>query len=374
MVVTAVGRLRNVHPGAAGLLLLLTALLTACFPLLPHLADDPPPSGASGRVLVTVLAPDVSMNTFAWSPPETLRVTLAKPRSSSTNAPVLRRERAFEAGSSTVEFQRVETGRWMVTAELVDAEGVPIYDGAGEIVVREEETVATQLSLAVIPGRLEIDIDLGDGCIEVGAEGACLSDMAGPGHVKLAPSPDGKAWNHNFEWAPGERTGVAAVNRVPPGDYEFQLVFYKDSRTTGNTLYASHWIPFRMEPNRTTRVDWHPRTGALTVFIEVALPPPAPVDVAASWTDSGVFLTWTASGGASDVSLYNVWRKTSPTEPFQKVHTAPVDGPMAWSDTGVTGEQCGADGDQSLYYVVTAVNEHGLESLRSHAADACAAL
>src|SRR5690625_869894 len=108
-----------------------------------------------------------------------------------------------------------------------------------------------------------------------------------------------------MDWTPGESTGTVSVSSLTPGDYEFQIVFYVDSRTSGNTLYVGHWIPFRIQPGRTTSVDWHPEVGALTVDIRIKRPPPRPTDLTATWTEEELHLEWSASGAANNTH-YNV--------------------------------------------------------------------
>lgn len=349
-------------------------LLVGCFSLLPPLHDHSPPlPDSAATLLVTVHATDILSVADGFRPPERLRVTLEKPRSSSTRTPTLRREATVHANPVTVSFEQIETGHWTITAELVDEEGMPMYQGADEVHVRDGETAIVHIALDALPGQLEVLIDLGERCVEIGDEGQCLADIANRGHIRLAPGPDGKAWNENFEWNPGDQVGTASVKRLAPGDYEFQLVFYRDSRTVGNTLYASYWEPFRIEPNKTTTVEWHIQAGALTVHVHVNGPPSPPSDLSASWTDDGVLLSWSPSS-SDNITHYNVWYRTGPKVELTRIHTTADASSTTWLDEQAAVEHCSGPVDDGLYYFVTAVNEYGLESLRSDVVNACTLL
>lgn len=353
-------------------LLIAAPLLTGCFSVLPPLSDAPsspdtPAPDATASLFVTIQAAELLSEPAGFRAPETARVTLEKSRSGSNQVPKLQREATVHDGPMVFQFDRIETGRWSITAELLDTDGVLMYTGKSEAYVRDQETASIELVLEMLPGVLEVQIDLGDQCIEIGEPGACLADVADRGHVKLAPNSD----NHNFDWTPGDIEGATSVSRLVPGDYEFQLVFYKGSRLTGNTLYESHWIPFRIEPGHTTTVHWRPEAGALQVTMRFPEPPAPPTDLTASWTEDGVQLTWTGSM-APDISHYNVWRKNEPTEPITSAHATNAPHTTDWLDTAVSPDLCEPRLLRGLAYVVTAVNENGMESLRSNEVDACA--
>src|SRR5690606_1307900 len=217
--------LLRARAAALGLLAGLAVLLTGCFPLLPAVTGDPPETGgATGQLLITVHAAGLTAETF-HRPLETLRVTLTKPRGStgSAHAPVLRREVLFSAGGSMVEFQAIETGLWKVTAEILDAEGVPVYGGTGEVLVRDRETAAAQITALPLPGQLEVRIDLGEQCIEVSEAGACLADLADRGHVRFLPTASMNPASRSFDWPEQARSAVITVQDVPFGDIEYQL-------------------------------------------------------------------------------------------------------------------------------------------------------
>jgi len=365
----------------AALLVLLAFAASGCLSLLPPLSGDGTPlspgvpSDGDGfaTLLVTVHAAQAAAGGDGFRPAERLRVTLEKPRSSTTRTPTLRREVTPVEQRTVVRFERLETGPWLISAELLDAEGVPMYTGAAEVYVREGETVAADVFLEMVPGGLIVRIDLGDACIAVGDEGQCLHDVANRGHLRLAPGPDGKAWNENFDWVPGERYGTASVNRLTPGDYEFQLIFYRDSRTVGNTLYAGHWVPFRVEPGRTTEVDWHAQAGALDVNVRINAPPLPPAGVTAQWTEQGLLLSWSPSA-SDNVARYYVWHRTGPRAELVRLHATPDAQVTAWLHADASAEMCFAAPDAGLFYFVTAVSASGLESLRSELVDACALL
>lgn len=367
-----------IRVGAAALLFSL--LLSGCTSLLPPLTEPgasdtpanpgtPDQSGGEATLLVTVHAAQASFSVESFRPAERLRVTLEKPRSVTTRTPTLRREVPVGGEPATVRFERIETGRWLVSAEIVDVDGVPMYTGKEEVYVRDGETSVVDVFLDIVPGALEVQIDLGDVCIAVGDEGQCLHDVANRGYLRLAPGPEGKSWNESFDWIPGEQRGTVAVNRLTPGDYEFQVVFYRDTRTVGNMLLEGHWTPFRVEPGRTTTVQWHAQTGALNVSLRVNKPPAPPSDVTAAWTEGGVVLSWSSSP-SDNVVQYYVWHKTGPRAELVRVHATPDAGTTTWLHADPAVETCSAP-DGGLFYFVTAVNEYGLESVRSEQLNAC---
>src|SRR5690606_10023310 len=102
------------------------------------------------------------------------------------------------------------------------------------------------------------------------------------------------------------------------GDIEYQLVFYRGGTNLGNTLYASQWYPVRIEPGRTSSVEWSPTFGSSTVEVSIQHPPPPPEDLAAEWTENGLLLTW-AAPDVPDAAGYNVWRKTGPLTPLERL-------------------------------------------------------
>lgn len=367
--------LLRARTAALGLLAGLAVLLTGCFPLLPAVTGDPPETGgATGQLLITVHAAGLTAETF-HRPLETLRVTLTKPRGStgSAHAPALRREAPFSAGGSTVEFQAIETGLWKVTAEILDAEGVPAYGGAGEVLVRDRETAAAQITALPLPGQLEVRIDLGEQCIEVSEAGACLADLADRGHVRFLPTASMNPASRSFDWPEQARSAVITVQDVPFGDIEYQLVFYRGGTNLGNTLYASQWYPVRIEPGRTSSVEWSPTFGSSTVEVSIQHPPPPPEDLAAEWTENGLLLTW-AAPDAPDAAGYNVWRKTGPLTPLERLAQVAGGHVTSWLHEAAAPEQCTSPGNDGLFYFVTAVSEAGLESLWSPPVDACALL
>lgn len=379
MLTTAFPTIGAVRPpkkiGFPVLLFGVTVLLTACVSVLPPLDDTPtspgtPAPDATATLFVTVQASALSTEPSGFRPPETARVTLEKMRSGSNQVPKLQREAVVQPGPMVFEFERIEAGGWTITAELLNDDGVPMYTGKGEAYVQHQETTSVQLTLDIVPGSLEVHIDLGESCIAIGDPGVCLADVANRGHVKLEPNVD----NHAFEWTPGDTSATTTVTRLIPGDYEFQVVFYKEQRTAGNILYESRWMPFRIEPGHTTTVFWQPETGALHVSIRLPEPPPpAPTDLIASWTEDGVLLTWTGTT-SPDISHYNVWHKKELTERMEIAHTTGGGGETTWLDETATPELCGPGPFQRLAYTISAVSESGRESLRSNEVDACALL
>lgn len=365
----------------AGAAVLLAVLASGCLSLLPPLSDAGGPLGPNfpeepdgvASLLVTVHAARLAADSQPFRPAETLRVTLEKPRSSSTRTPTLRREVTLVDRQVTVSFERIETGQWLIAAELLDADGMAMYTGSAEVYVRDGETTVADVFLDFVPGALEVRIDLGDVCIAVGSEGQCLHQVANRGHVRLMPGPDGRAWNENFDWTPGERYATTTVNRLTPGDYEFQLIFYKDSRTVGNTLYAGHWVPFRVEPGRTTAVDWHAQAGTLNVSLQLNAPPPPPENITAAWTEGGVLLSWSPSP-ADDVTQYYVWHRTDPRAELVRLHATADPWTTTWLHADAAAEMCSASPDGGLVYFVTAVSGSGLESVRSAQINACTLL
>lgn len=351
----------------------MAVMLGGCMQLLPPLDDTPgplSPSHGEATLFVTVHGAAPAGILPEHPVPGQLRVTLTKPRTSSTFQ-TLQRQVAFHGDSASVSFAHIGTGRWSIAAELLDDDGVSMYAGTGEAYVEDRSTVTAELLLKPLPGTLTVEIDLGDDCIHVLADSDCLADAATAGRLELFPSPSDTKPSENFDWTPGDTMGTVSVSSIPARQYEFQVVFFKGSRLASNVVYRGHWIPVAVHPGHTTTVHWKPQTGALDVRVHVNLPPERPTDLTATWTEDGLQLDWSAPM-APDVTHYNIWRRTDPKSGIEKVHEAA--GPMTtrWLDQDAPHVPCGNASDDQLYYVVTAVNESGLESLRSNEVVVCA--
>lgn len=353
----------------------LALALTGCFPLLPSLTDaaEPPPESGEAALLVTVHAATMRLpDPHDFPAPETLRVTLTRPRGSGEQT--LQREIPFHGGPVSVSLEHIETGHWSVAAELLDEENIAIFSGTGEAYVQNKSTVTTQMSLEPVPGKLEVHIELDNECIYVGGAADCLADLTDRGRINLAPTPTDERWNQDIDWDEGDPIGPVSVSSLVPGDYEFQIVFYVTSRTPGNTLYEGHWSPFRIYPGRTTTIVWQPDVGALTVDVHVHRPPPPPTNLTATWADAGVLLEWTvpdAADGSHGITHYNVWHRTGPKVEIAKLQEVAGEESTSWLDEAVSDAHCDTAPNEGLYYVVTAVNDYGLASLRSNEVDAC---
>lgn len=362
---------------SAPVMLMAALLLTGCFSVLPPLSDAPsspgtPDPDATASLFVTIQAAELLSKPVGFRAPETARVTLTKLRGGSSARPTIRQETDFQGSSVTVGFDRIETGPWRIDAEAL-AGDVLMYQGGTEVYVSSDEIVSATVALEMLPGNLEVFIVLEGECLQVGEENACLSEVADRGRIMLAPDSEGDTWHRDFDWTQGEDKGTATAPRLEPGEYEFQLVFYSGDRRDGNIVYESHWLPFRIEPGHTTSIYWHPEVGTLDVNIQLISLPPAPSALSAAWTEEGVVLSWTADA-LPPLAGYNVWFKNDRKKPFSKADTLPSTAAPSWVHTGMSDDQCLGSAVQGLFYVVTAINEQGTESLRSNEVDACALL
>lgn len=343
--------------------------------VLPPLQDRsavPTPAGGEAALFVTVHTTALPAALPEHPAPTGLRVTLSKPRTKSTDQ-TLQRHVPFrtDAGPVSVSFTNIGTGRWSIQAELIDEDGISMYAGTGEAYVEDGSTVQAELVLDPLPGTLTVEIELGDDCILVLDESGCLVDVTEAGRLDVSPPPSDNKKSESFDWTEGDTRGTVSITSIPARHYEFQVTFFNGNRIDSNIIYRGHWIPVVVHPGHTTTVVWEPQTGALDIRVHVHLPPGSPTDLTATWSEDGVRLDW-GGATASDVTHYNVWRRTDPKAEMEKIAEAVGWMTTSWLDQDAPWIQCGDASDEKLYYVVTAVNESGLESLRSNEVTVCA--
>ena len=170
---------------------------------------------------------------------------------------------------------------------------------------------------------------------------------------------------------------------LPPGSYDFQLVFYAGSRIPSNEVFLSFWTPFDILPGRTTTAMWHPEIGLLDIGVAVHGPPPAPRSLTARVSGNAITLTWkppapaVGSDGAvvgddaatNSVVGYNLYGRHGVREAFRLL--ANIAAPAtSWQHTDYA--PCADGEEQPYYYVVTAFTHTNYESLRSNEATVCA--
>jgi len=139
--------------------------------------------------------------------------------------------------------------------------------------------------------------------------------------------------------------------------------------SVNNPEYAASGLtfPFTLQPgqSKSFTVVFTPQTsGSATASLDFSDSPNAPTVEALNGSGGSapatVTLTWNASD--SPVAGYNVFRGTSTKGPFAQLNSSPDPGTI-YSDSTVTS-------GQTYYYVTTAVNSAGQQSVYSNQAEA----
>lgn len=255
--------------------------------------------------------------------------------------------RPLHGETFSITMDNLYIGRWDVNLIVWDPEGDAIYTGSGSVWVNEGQTTTVQVPLLPKEGTLELTIDIA---------GLPLEQQSYKARLHVSPGE-----TYNLDRIAGTAQFRARV-LLAPGSYDFRVDFYTDSFHSYKLIYDGYWMPFSVLPGKTVALYWRPGTGAVEVEAGIAGPPPAPAALSAMWLDGAVVLEWSAVADDS-VTTYRAYRRVGPLGRYELLvevdaaSTSVVDTPPAAGAVPDTGP--------GLYYVVTAVNAAGYESLRS---------
>lgn len=340
---------------AATAVALIAIVLAGCLAMFPPLIAE---SEGTGTMTISVLGalPMTATDT-------TLHIELTR------DGHKLQQQVPFADGPQTVTIENIAAGPWGVKVKLLDETGVPTHEGGGTALVYVGTTAHVNITLYPRPGQLEVTIALGEQCIYVGNDG-CLADSATAGRVYIHPGVNESTDRHDFPWTSGEAGGTVPAVTLPPGSYDFQIVFYEGSRIPSNEVFVGFWTPFDILPGRTTSAVWHPEIGLLDVAIDVQGPPQAPRSLTATAAGGDIVLTWEPPSDAldDDVTGHKVYGRRGVREAFRLLTDVPAP-TTEWRHTD--SPTCDDEAADPFYYVVTAVNQMDYESLRSNEATIC---
>lgn len=293
---------------------------------------------ATGQMAVMALVPETLV---AQAAAHEVEVSLTQDRHQ------IHERRPLNGETFSLTLDNVYVGRWQVNVAIRDAEGDTIYAGSGSVWVSENETTTVQVPLTPQPGALKLTIDIG---------GLPLEQEAFKARLHLSPGD-----THNLDRVEGTALFEANV-AVQPGSYDFKVDFYTDSFHAHKIIYSGYWMPLSVTPGKTVTLYWRPGTGAVVIDAGPDGPPPAPAALSAQWTDDGVLLEWPGVP-ADNITAYRVYRRVGLLARYELVAevdaatTSVLDTPPVLEEEPLTGP--------GLYYVVTALNGAGYESLRS---------
>ena len=321
---------------ALALLIALAILAAGCGSVFPEL--NPP---ATGRMAIaaTLAAPPGAPGLELPAPYE-IEVTLTQDRQQ------VQERRPMHGDTATITIDNLYIGRWQVEVVVRDAAGDAIYSGSGSVWINENETTTVSVPLAPRPGTFDLTIDIA---------GLTLEHQSYKARLHVGGS------TYNLDRLEGTAQFQARVS-LSPGSYDFKVDFYTDSFHAYKLIYSGYWMPVAVLPGKTTALYWKPGTGAVVLETGPAGPPPAPAGLSATWQDGSVLLEWTAVTHP-DVIGYRLYRRLGALARYELLAevgpdtTAAVDMPPVLDGESETGT--------GVYYVVTSVNKHGYESLRS---------
>lgn len=297
----------------------------------------------------------------------TLRVdlyTVAKP--ASDDKPTIIHEAPLHSFGGGVHFRNIATRNWYVHVRVMDDEGIPVFEGAGSAAIRNGETSRVALELHPVPGKLVVNIDLGDECIHVEYDPPCLHEAKRPGQLVVNKGLEADEIKYAFEWPEGETRLTLPARQLPPGTYDFRVSFYKGSRIPKHELIGATRYGLDIRSGRTTTVTWRPDSGDLDLELAVLSPPGPPDNVTLSTEpDGSSVLHWTAP--PEPVLHYVIYVKGFDSDWFCHI-----------TETPDTYHRFKSNGPLYCYgkerhpvepelYVVTAVGPGGYESRRSGA-------
>ncbi|HLT59342.1 MAG: hypothetical protein LOD91_03695 [Limnochordales bacterium] len=317
---------------AAALALAVAMLAGGCGSPFPRLETP-----ATGRMAVTASLPAAA----ALSPLQEFEVSLTQGRH------VVQKRGPVEGETFAVTLDNLYIGQWEVAVSVWDAEGDAIYTGSGSVWISENETTTVHVPLVPRPGELALTIDI---------SGLPLEEQSYK--ARLHVSPGGV---HNLDRVPGTALFEARVS-LEPGSYDFKVDFYSDTFHAHKLLHTGYWMPVSIRPGKTAALYWKPGTGAVEIEAEPAGPPPAPAQLVAAWQEGAVVVEWTPVPAAGIVA-YRVYRRLGPLDRYELLTEVDA-GTRQVVDTPPPADGMPPAGP-GVYYVVTAVNEAGYESLRS---------